>query len=109
MSTPTLTAPPPPPAFPPHPNPRVWLITSGPSPIGIAVARAVLQHGDSVVLGLPKSIPGVNESGPFGSGTNGVEGGAEREEAFREFWTGDVIEGERGWRERARCVGLDGR
>ncbi|OJJ43824.1 hypothetical protein ASPZODRAFT_135850 [Penicilliopsis zonata CBS 506.65] len=38
--------------FPPHIEPRVWVITAGDSPIGISVARQILTHGDSVLLGL---------------------------------------------------------
>ncbi|KAF2454501.1 hypothetical protein BDY21DRAFT_353107 [Lineolata rhizophorae] len=41
-----------PPPFPPHNAPRVWFITSGTSPLGIAVARQVLAHGDCVVAGV---------------------------------------------------------
>ena len=46
----------PPLSFPLHSTPRTWLITSGTSPIGIAVARAALTHGDNVVLGVPPSL-----------------------------------------------------
>ena len=41
--------------FPSRSEPRVWLIAAGDSPIGISVARQVLAHGDSVVLGLSYS------------------------------------------------------
>lgn len=30
----------------------MWLITSGDSPVGIALARQVLEHGDYVVAGI---------------------------------------------------------
>lgn len=40
------------PQFPTHNAPRVWLLTSGDSPIGISVARQVLDHGDYVVSGI---------------------------------------------------------
>ena len=43
--------------FPPHTAPRTWLITSAPSPVGISVARAALEHGDNVVLGVPPTSP----------------------------------------------------
>lgn len=43
------------PQFPSHSQPRVWLITSAASPIGIAVARQVLSHGDNVVAGVKSS------------------------------------------------------
>ncbi|KAL9118799.1 MAG: hypothetical protein Q9187_004650 [Circinaria calcarea] len=41
--------------FPSHTNPRAWFITAGASPIGLALARAVLAHGDSVILGFESS------------------------------------------------------
>ncbi|EZF36365.1 retinol dehydrogenase [Trichophyton mentagrophytes] len=37
--------------FPAHENPRVWLFSSGDSPIGISLARQILAHGDYVVCG----------------------------------------------------------
>jgi NAD(P)-dependent dehydrogenase (short-subunit alcohol dehydrogenase family) len=40
------------PQFPTHNAPRVWLLTSGDSPIGISLARQVLEHGDYVVSGI---------------------------------------------------------
>ncbi|OQV04149.1 hypothetical protein CLAIMM_09077 [Cladophialophora immunda] len=40
------------PQFPTHNAPRVWLLTSGDSPIGISTARQVLDHGDYVVSGI---------------------------------------------------------
>ncbi len=42
----------PPPQFPTHNAPRVWMLTSGDSPIGISIARQVLDHGDYVVSGI---------------------------------------------------------
>ncbi|KAM5443276.1 hypothetical protein MferCBS31731_001597 [Microsporum ferrugineum] len=39
------------PQFPAHENPRVWLFSSGDSPIGISLARQILAHGDYVVCG----------------------------------------------------------
>lgn len=41
--------------FPTHDVPRVWIISAGTSPIGIALARQALAHGDYVVSGLPES------------------------------------------------------
>ena len=41
-----------PPQFPPHKEPRVWLLTSGRSPIAIALARQLLAHGDRVAAGV---------------------------------------------------------
>ncbi|EXJ72466.1 uncharacterized protein A1O5_04970 [Cladophialophora psammophila CBS 110553] len=40
------------PQFPTHNAPRVWLLTSGDSPVGISLARQVLDHGDYVVSGI---------------------------------------------------------
>ena len=81
--------PPPEPAFPAHDEPRVWLISSGDSPIGITVSRQVLEHGDYVVSGLvPASL-------------TRAEG---RREQFTEFM--EDIE-QRGWKERFRPVALD--
>lgn len=39
------------PQFPNHAGPRVWFITSASSPIGLAVAQEILNHGDLVVAG----------------------------------------------------------
>lgn len=41
------------PNFPSHNAPRVWFLSSADSPIGVALARRVLDHGDYVVAGLP--------------------------------------------------------
>ncbi|PGH31721.1 hypothetical protein GX50_05500 [[Emmonsia] crescens] len=43
--------------FPAHDGPRVWIISAGSSPIGIALARQLLAHGDIVVAGVPESNP----------------------------------------------------
>ncbi|MCJ1406563.1 hypothetical protein MMC19_000629 [Ptychographa xylographoides] len=40
----------PPFTFPAHAHPRAWLLTSAASPLGVALARAILAHGDSAVL-----------------------------------------------------------
>ncbi len=114
MTSKTLTAPsyPTPPTFPPSSSPRVWLITSASSPIGIAVARAILDHGDSVVLGLPQPIDGVDISGSLGNGWTGrdpnalLRGEEERNAAFRAFWA-EV--GATPALDRCKVVGLDGR
>lgn len=102
-----------PPTFPPSSNPRVWLLTSGPCPVGITVARAVLEHGDSVVLGLPKPIDGIDVPGSAGGGgisSNGaieaIEGEEDRNRAFMTFWNWTK---ESGTQDRCRVVGLDGR
>lgn len=80
------------PHFPPHNAPRVWFITRGVSPIAIALARQVLEHGDYVVAGV---VPIEFEK---------REG---QSEDFRNFLE-DVKRTER-WRERLRVVGLDAR
>jgi NAD(P)-dependent dehydrogenase (short-subunit alcohol dehydrogenase family) len=80
------------PHFPPHNAPRVWFITRGVSPIAIALARQVLEHGDYVVAGV---MPIEFEK---------REG---QSEDFRNFLE-EVKRTER-WRERLRVVGLDAR
>lgn len=80
------------PAFPTHNAPRVWLITSGDSPIGISLARRLLDHGDYVVTGI---IPSEFEK-------DGC-----RSEELKAFLA-EV--GERtpdGWKDRLRIVSLD--
>jgi len=98
MTPPTSTAPPSKPSrprsphFPPHNAPRVWFLTTGTSPIAIALARQVLDHGDYIVAGvLPLEFEKRNE----------------RSEEFREFL--EEVKGTERWRERLRVVGLDGR
>ncbi|KAF2633547.1 short chain dehydrogenase/reductase family protein-like protein [Macroventuria anomochaeta] len=78
------------PHFPPHNAPRVWFITRGVSPIAIALAKQVLEHGDYVVAGV---IPVEFEKS---------EGQTDDFKAFLE----EVKNTER-WRERLRVVGLD--
>jgi NAD(P)-dependent dehydrogenase (short-subunit alcohol dehydrogenase family) len=80
------------PHFPPHNAPRVWFITRGVSPIAIALARQVLEHGDYVVAGV---MPIEFEK---------REG---QSDDFRTFLE-DVKQTER-WREHLRVVGLDSR
>ena len=80
------------PHFPPHNAPRVWFITAGPSPIAIALAKQVLDHGDYVVAGV-HPLEFERREG--------------QSEDFRVFLE-DVKKAER-WRERLRVVGLDGR
>lgn len=93
-SVPASSKPPRPrsPHFPPHNAPRVWFITRGVSPIAIALARQVLEHGDYVVAGV---MPTEFER---------REG---QSDDFRAFLD-DVKKTER-WRERLRVVGLDRR
>ncbi|MCJ1259924.1 hypothetical protein MMC24_007763 [Lignoscripta atroalba] len=78
-----------PPQFPNHTHPRTWLLTSAASPLGIALARAVLAHGDSVVLGV-------------GSSDVEKEHGKTRERAedFGRFVREEIAA--EGWRDRCR-------
>lgn len=71
---------------------RVWLITAATSPIGIALIRRVLAHGELVVAGVKK--------------TEICEEDDQRGDVLRAFW--DDIERE-GWRDKVRVVGLEGR
>ncbi|KAF5847804.1 hypothetical protein GGP41_009032 [Bipolaris sorokiniana] len=80
------------PHFPPHNAPRVWFITRGVSPIAIALARQVLEHGDYVVTGV---MPVEFEK---------REG---QVDDFRTFLQ-DVKQTDR-WREHLRVVALDSR
>ncbi len=84
---------PPHPHFPPSSTPRVWLITAAISPIGIAIARAVLAHGDSVIAGV--------RDGEL------AEGSGERGDEFRDFYMEECEREE--WKDRIKGVGLDGR
>ncbi len=38
--------------IPPHSRPRVWFVTACNSPIGLALARLLIENGDHVVAGL---------------------------------------------------------
>lgn len=82
------------PQFPTHYEPRVWLLSSGASPIGIALSRQLLAHGDSVVFGrAPKELSDANSY---------------RAVDFATFWEEEVLVKE-GWKDRAKMIGLDGR
>lgn len=92
MSKPASTVPPP--HFPPHQESRVWLLSSGASPIGVALARQLLTHGDHVVFGTKaKEVSDPN---------------SQRAADFSSFWTEEVLVKE-GWKDRAKVIGLDGR
>ncbi|MCJ1294988.1 hypothetical protein MMC34_006548 [Xylographa carneopallida] len=103
----------PPLQFPSHPYPRTWFLTSAASALGIAVARAVLAHGDETVLciepeehGLVTRARGLaNGHRALFAGSNGP--GSERAGAFVRFVTEEVDAVEE-WRGRCRIVGLDG-
>lgn len=88
-----------PPQFPIHSQPRSWLLTAGASPIGIALARAVLDHGDFVALGvLPSDI-----ATDYGWGT-----ADERAEQFGRFLKEEVGT-QPAWKARCKLVHLDTR
>ncbi|KAL8999167.1 MAG: hypothetical protein Q9169_001946 [Polycauliona sp. 2 TL-2023] len=80
--------------FPPHSEPRVWLLSAGASPIGIALSRQLLAHGDFVVFG---AQPSDTSETPVGRAAD-----------FTTFWTEEILMKE-GWKDRAKFVGLDGR
>lgn len=84
------------PRFPPHNAPRVWFLTNGTSPISIALATQILEHGDYVVAGvLPAEFE--RESG--------------RSDEFRDFLdrVGSAEGDKERWKGRLRVVGLDAR
>lgn len=78
--------------FPSHSEPRVWVISSGDSPIGISLTRQILAHGDYAVVGLAPSNLDRDEC---------------RREQFETFLEEvDEHSGE-GWRHRLKAVVLD--
>jgi hypothetical protein len=78
--------------FPTHNAPRVWLLTSGDSPIGVCLARKILDHGDYVVSGI---IPA------------DFERDGARSEEFQDFLAEVRKKTGVGWKERLRIVALD--
>ncbi|KAI4244945.1 MAG: hypothetical protein LQ352_006681 [Teloschistes flavicans] len=84
----------PPCKFPTHSEPRVWLLTSGASPVSIYLCRQLLAHGDSVVLCVRPSDVTVSISA--------------RAVDFLAFWDEEVLV-KHGWRSRARMVEMDAR
>ncbi|KAL8826831.1 MAG: hypothetical protein Q9170_007255 [Blastenia crenularia] len=82
------------PQFPLHTEPRVWFLSSGSSPIGIALSRQLLAHGDHVVHGA--------RPGEISNPSN------YRAAEFANFWTEEVLMKE-GWKERAKAIELDER
>lgn len=108
------------PQFPIHADRRTWLLTSAASTIGVALARAVLAHGDNVVLGTAeedlelcpwkgtgKGVVNGRFRGTNGLGGRGAEPPSERMEEFDNFLR-EILD-EEGCEERVRVVGLDGR
>lgn len=104
------------PLFPPSNAPRTWLLTAAPAPIGLRLARALLDHGDNVVLGVssgeldqlrrahPPDAPAPPARGPDADAGGEVRG---RVAAFAAFLHGEAVE--KGWQERTRVVAMDGR
>ena len=78
------------PQFPTHNAPRVWLLTSGESPIGISTARQVLEHGDYVVSGILQAE---------------FENDGARSQEFKSFLAD--VGSHVGWKERLKVVALD--
>jgi len=77
--------------FPAHTTPRIWFLTSGLNPIALVLARALLEHGDKVVVGID---PGE------------CERAGHRKDEFRGL-VREVAGSE--WGERFRVVGFDAR
>lgn len=78
--------------FPAHEEPRVWLISSGDSSLGISLTRQALAHGDFVVAGV--TLPNYDREDP-------------RSMDFG-FFLEEVLNGaEPGWAERLQPVSLD--
>jgi NAD(P)-dependent dehydrogenase (short-subunit alcohol dehydrogenase family) len=78
--------------FPSHAEPRTWLISSGDNPIGLALARNILSHGDCVVAGLVQADLLRDEN---------------RRHQFQAFMA-EVEKNEGGaWKSRFRAVMLD--
>lgn len=103
--TPTSTSHSSRPTFPPHSAPRTWLITACTSPIGIAIARQALSHGDNVIAGLnPRHIADFTQG--EGGEEEEEEGDTRRGDGFRDFWRECE---EEGWKERCKGLELDGR
>ena len=84
------SAPIPPPQFPTHNAPRVWLITSGDSPVGISLARQALEHGDYVVSGIIQAE---------------FESDQGRSQEFKHFLA--QVGHSSAWKERLKIVALD--
>ena len=80
------------PQFPPHNESRVWVITAGDSPIGISVARQILAHGDSALVGITSSD---------------LDRDACRRGMFEDFQAEVEAHRDEGWAERFKAVQLD--
>ena len=89
--------------FPPNAPSQTWLLTAAASPLGIRLARALLSHGDSVVLGVEAPI--LEESRSSKLWPENYSGRAEELGRFIR----DEIQNDEGWIERSRVVPLNGR
>lgn len=107
------------PEFPPHNAPRVWLLTSGLTPIAIALSRYLLEHGDYIVLGVhPQEFDHPERGGELKTLLDDVraEGGDDDDSATsvtdtpstaRSFAGSAKQRRQKRWRERVRIVELD--
>lgn len=98
---------PPTPTFPPSSSPRTWLITAAASPIGLRLSRALLAHGDNVVLGALRSDLAFLAADRSYKEEGGEAGEGARAEQFGRFVGSEARD--MGWVERLRVVTLDGR
>ncbi|KAF7597317.1 hypothetical protein BBP40_006257 [Aspergillus hancockii] len=80
------------PQFPPHNEPRVWVITAGDSPIGISVTRQILMHGDYALVGLAHTS---------------LERDQCRQSEFETFLAEIESHSDEGWRQRFKSVPFD--
>lgn len=88
--------------FPPSNAPRTWLITAAAAPIGLRLARALLHHGDNLVLCVTAA-----EREKLSSWRQPGDNLGSRLQIFALFLYVEVVE--KGWRERTRLVTSDGR
>lgn len=79
--------------FPVSNSPRVWLVSSADTPVGISLLRKVLDHGDFV-------IAGINQAD--------FESNAPRSKGFKEVLTEIAhYPARKDWRARLQVVSLD--
>lgn len=78
--------------FPPHDGPRVWILSSGDSPVGVSVTRQLLEHGDYVVTGVKPPNPDREDP---------------RTAEYESFLEEVIANTEEDWRERVKPVTLD--
>lgn len=78
--------------FPSHDGPRVWILSSGDSPVGISVTRQLLEHGDYVVTGVRPPNPEREDP---------------RTAEFEAFLEEILANSENDWKDRLKPVALD--